>query len=118
MEVLLEKTKEYEEFAIEFISETNWKEMKDLEIPLKKLMDYLPVGGESGTLRSWYGGKDKPYVYAKSGTLSNTYCLSGYIITKKGTVLIFSYMNNNYNRPNSNIRREMQEQLSNIYETY
>ncbi len=88
------------------------------EIPLKKLMDYLPVGGESGTLRSWYGGKDKPYVYAKSGTLSNTYCLSGYIITKKGTVLIFSYMNNNYNRPNSNIRREMQEQLSNIYETY
>ncbi|MCB0463508.1 MAG: D-alanyl-D-alanine carboxypeptidase [Flavobacteriaceae bacterium] len=88
------------------------------EIPLEKLMDYLPVGGESGTLRNWYGGKDKPYVYAKSGTLSNTYCLSGYLITKKGTVLIFSYMNNNFNRSNSNIRREMQKQLSNIYETY
>ena len=88
------------------------------EIPLEKLLNYLPVGGESGTLRNWYGGKDKPYVYAKSGTLSNTYCLSGYIITKKGTLLIFSYMNNNYNQPNSKIRSEMQDHLSNIYEKY
>jgi len=88
------------------------------EIPLEKLLNFLPVGGESGTLRNWYGGKDKPYVYAKSGTLSNTYCLSGYIITKKGTVLIFSYMNNNYNQPNSKIRNEMQDHLSNIYEKY
>lgn len=88
------------------------------EIPLEKLLNYLPVGGESGTLKNWYGGKDKPYVYAKSGTLSNTYCLSGYIITKKGTLLIFSYMNNNYNQPNSKIRSEMQDHLSNIYEKY
>lgn len=53
------------------------------EIPLDKLLSYFPIGGESGTLRNWYGGKEKPYVYAKSGTLSNKYCLSGYIITKK-----------------------------------
>lgn len=89
-----------------------------LEIPLNKLLNYFPVGGENGTLRNWYGGKDKPYVYAKSGTLSNTYCLSGYIITKKGTLLIFSYMNNNFNQPNSKIRSEIQDHLSNIYEKY
>lgn len=88
------------------------------EIPLDKLLSYFPVGGENGTLRNWYGGKEKPYVYAKSGTLSNTYCLSGYVITKKGTLLIFSYMNNNFNQPNSNIRSQIQEHLSKIYETY
>ena len=88
------------------------------EIPLEKLLNYFPVGGENGTLRNWYGGKDKPYVYAKSGTLSNTYCLSGYVITKKGTLLIFSYMNNNFNQPNSNIRSQIQEHLSKIYEKY
>ncbi|WP_347922723.1 D-alanyl-D-alanine carboxypeptidase [Pontimicrobium sp. SW4] len=88
------------------------------EIPLNKLLNYFPVGGESGTLRNWYGGKKKPYVYAKSGTLSNTYCLSGYVITKKGTVLVFSYMNNNYNAPNSKIRSQIQDHLSKIYEKY
>ena len=88
------------------------------EIPLNKLLNYFPVGGESGTLRNWYGRKEKPYVFAKSGTLSNTYCLSGYVITKKGTLLIFSYMNNNYNQPNSKIRSEIQDHLSEIYEKY
>lgn len=88
------------------------------EIPKEKLLNYLAVGGESGTLRNWYGGKDKPYVYAKSGTLSNNYSLSGYIITKKGTFLIFSYMNNHYRLTNSQIRSQMQEHLSKIYEKY
>jgi len=88
------------------------------EIPLGKLLNYFAVGGKSGTLRNWYGGKDKPYVYAKSGTISNTYCLSGYLITKKGTLLIFSYMNNNYNQPTSKIRSQIQDHLSKIYEKY
>lgn len=88
------------------------------EISKEKLLNYFAVGGESGTLRNWYGGKDKPYVFAKSGTLSNNYSLSGYIITKKGTLLIFSYMNNHYRSTNSQIRSQMQEHLINIYEKY
>jgi len=88
------------------------------EIPLGKLLNYFAVGGKSGTLRNWYGGKDKSYVYAKSGTISNTYCLSGYVITKKGTLLIFSYMNNNFNQPTSKIRSQIQDHLSKIYEKY
>jgi D-alanyl-D-alanine carboxypeptidase/D-alanyl-D-alanine-endopeptidase (penicillin-binding protein 4) len=89
-----------------------------LEIPQDKLLNYFAVGGESGTLKNWYGGKDKPYVYAKSGTLSNNYSLSGYIITKKETLLIFSYMNNHYRQSNSEIRTQIQEHLSIIYEKY
>ena len=87
------------------------------EIPLEKLLSYFPVGGVSGTLRNWYAN-DTPYVYAKSGTLSNNYSLSGYLITKKGTVLIFSYMNNHYKLTNSQIRTQMQEHLFEIYNTY
>jgi len=88
------------------------------EIPLEKLLNYFAVGGESGTLRNWYGEKDKPFVYAKSGTLSNNYSLSGYLITKKGTLLIFSYMNNHYRLTNSQIRTQIQDHLLKIYETY
>lgn len=89
-----------------------------LEIPKEKLLNYFAIGGESGTLKNWYGGKNKPYVFAKSGTLSNNYSLSGYIITKKGTFLIFSYMNNHYRQSNSEIRTQIQEHLSKIYEKY
>ena len=87
------------------------------EIPLEKLLNYFPAGGKSGTLRNWYGN-DTPYVYAKSGTLSNNYSLSGYLITKKGTLLIFSYMNNHYMRTNSQIRSQIQEHLYKIYNSY
>ena len=87
------------------------------EIPLQQLMNYFPAGGESGTLKEWYGNVT-PYVFAKSGTLSNNYNLSGYLITKKGTLLIFSYMNNHYKIPTSEIKKEMETVLKDIYNKY
>ena len=87
------------------------------EIPLQKLLNYFPVGGETGTLKNWYGN-NKPFVYAKSGTLSNNYNLSGYLITKKGTILIFSYMNNHYQKSTSIIKNDIENTLKNIYNTY
>jgi len=87
------------------------------EIPLEKLMDYFPVGGKTGTLRSWYAN-DPPFVYAKTGTLSNNHCLSGYLITKKGTVFIFSFMNNHYRISSSLIKEQMQDHLFKIYNKY
>ena len=54
----------------------------------------MPTGG-TGTLSSYYK-KDSGYIYAKTGTLSNNCALSGYLITKKGKLLIFSVLNNNY----------------------
>ena len=87
------------------------------EIPHKKLFSYFPVGGTSGTLKNWYGN-EKPYVYAKSGSLSNNYNLSGYIITKKGTTLIFSYMNNHFKESSSEIKKEIEKTLRKIYDNY
>ena len=60
----------------------------------------------------------KPYVYAKSGTLSNNYSLSGYLITKKNTFVIFSYMNNHYKLPTSEVKKEIQRTLEKIYNSY
>lgn len=80
------------------------------QIPQERLFSILPSGGRSGTLRNWYGA-DEPFVFAKTGTLSNVHCLSGYVVTKKGKVLIFSFMHNNFTVPTNDIRREMDKVL-------
>ena len=87
------------------------------EIPTEKLFAYLPVGGDSGTLKNYYKN-EKPYIYAKSGTLSNNYNLSGFLVTKKGTVLIFSFMNNHYQGSSSNRKNEMNDFLKKLYNKY
>ncbi|MCF4102315.1 D-alanyl-D-alanine carboxypeptidase/D-alanyl-D-alanine-endopeptidase [Gillisia sp. M10.2A] len=87
------------------------------EIPQDKLFDYLPSGGETGTLKNWYKA-DVPYIFAKTGTLSNNHNLSGYIKTKSGKILLFSFMNNNYTVSSSVIKTEMQRILRSIYLNY
>lgn len=82
------------------------------EYPSERLFRIFPAGGVSGTIEDWYKGKDgKPYVFAKTGTLSNNHCLSGYVRTNKGRVLIFSFMHNHYLGSATPIRREMQKVL-------
>ena len=85
------------------------------EIPLTKLLNYFPIGGELEPNNIEY---EKPYVFAKSGSLSNNYNLSGYVITKKGTILIFSYMNNHYQKSTSIIKSDIEKTLKEIYKNY
>jgi D-alanyl-D-alanine carboxypeptidase/D-alanyl-D-alanine-endopeptidase (penicillin-binding protein 4) len=87
------------------------------EIPLKKLLGYFPKPGKTGTLKSWNKNENQ-YIFAKTGSLSNNYNLSGYLITKKGTLLIFSYMNNHYITSTSSIKIEIQKTLNRIYKKY
>lgn len=87
------------------------------EIPQEKLFDFLPTGGQNGTLKNWYKAEE-PYIFAKTGTLSNNHNLSGYIKTKSGRILLFSFMNNNYTVSSSIIKTEMQRILRNIYLNY
>lgn len=89
-------------------------------IPQEKLFNIFAAGGVSGTIENWYAseGKAVPYIYAKTGTLSNKHCLSGYIVTKKNEVLIFSFMHNNYLGSNNPIRREMQNVLEYIRDNF
>ncbi|TAE46710.1 MAG: hypothetical protein EAZ89_19525 [Bacteroidetes bacterium] len=88
------------------------------EVPRERLFALLPAGGVSGTIAKWYGSEKGPYVFAKTGTLSNNHNLSGYIVTKSGKVLIFSFMHNHYDLPVSRIRMAMQEVLEDIHKRY
>src|SRR5690606_33839696 len=78
------------------------------EFPKDRLFSLFPVGGVSGTLENWYPGNPEPYIFAKSGSLSNNYNLSGYLITKSGKTLIFSFMNNHYLESTTGVKNHMQ----------
>ena len=84
-----------------------------------RLFGIFPAGGQSGTLKNWYAGESgRPYVYAKTGTLSGVHCLSGYLETKSGKVLIFSFMHNNYTGSSRDYKEAMQTVLEEIRDTY
>ena len=93
-----------------------WEKIYD-QLPRERLFALLATGGKSGTIKNWYSG-DPPYIFGKTGSLSNNHCLSGYLVTKKGKTLIFSFMNNNFTSSSSDVRRNMEKILRSIYESY
>jgi len=77
-------------------------------IPQERLFYLFPVGGEFGTIKNWYAGTNKPYVFAKTGTVGNNHNVSGYLLTNAGKVLVFSFMNNHFKKTNDEIKTQMQ----------
>jgi serine-type D-Ala-D-Ala carboxypeptidase/endopeptidase (penicillin-binding protein 4) len=95
-----------------------WDKIYSL-VPEERLFGMLATGGKSGTIRNWYNGEgDKPYIFGKTGTLRHNHCLSGYLVTRSGKTLIFSFMNSNFTSPLNDIRKNMQTILNLIYEHY
>jgi serine-type D-Ala-D-Ala carboxypeptidase/endopeptidase (penicillin-binding protein 4) len=86
------------------------------EFGLERLKIILPTGGE-GTLSSYYK-KDAGFIFAKTGTLSNNCALSGYLITSKGKLLIFSVLANNYITNAAPVRKAVEQFLQTIREKY
>lgn len=87
-------------------------------LPQERLFNLFPVGGVSGGLENWYVGDSKPYIYAKTGSLGNNHNLCGYLITNSGKTLAFSFMNNHFMKPSKEIKKEMQQVLEEIRDTY
>ncbi len=87
------------------------------KVPADRLQSLLAVGGQSGTIKNYYKA-EKPFIIGKTGSLSNNHTLSGYLVTKRGRTLIFSWMNNNFTVPSSEIRARMEVVLKRIYEKY
>lgn len=88
-----------------------------LKVPQERLFPLLATGGVNGTVKNWYRA-ETPYFFGKTGTLANNHSLSGYLITRSGKTLIFSFMNSNYLASTSDIRRNMQNILEYIRDNY
>lgn len=89
----------------------------ETEMPKEELFKILAVGGESGTLKNYYKA-ETPYIYAKTGTLKNNHSLSGFLVTKSGRTLIFSFMNSSYTVPTSELKAGMTRILEQIRDNY
>lgn len=86
------------------------------EFPWQRIIHVLPTGGE-GTLRNYYLN-DSTFVYAKTGTLSNNCALSGYLITRKNKLLIFSILVNNYPTGATPVRRAVEIFLKQVRQNF
>ncbi|SNR39631.1 D-alanyl-D-alanine carboxypeptidase/D-alanyl-D-alanine-endopeptidase [Hymenobacter mucosus] len=87
------------------------------EVPEPRLFDLLAAGGRQGTLRrTTYRDARGPWLWGKTGTLTNNHNLCGYVRTKSGRIVAFSFMNNNHVAETSTIRKEMERILIQVHE--
>jgi serine-type D-Ala-D-Ala carboxypeptidase/endopeptidase (penicillin-binding protein 4) len=93
-----------------------WEKIYEL-LPRERLFSLLVTNGKPGTLRSMLPNQPV-FIYGKTGSLSNNYCLSGYLVTRKNRLLIFSSMNTGFISPTSAIRKNLGKTLQYIYEHY
>lgn len=77
-------------------------------LPEEQLYELLPTGGKTGTLKNSFQAT-QPYVFAKTGTISNNYSLVGLLKTKSGKTYCFAFMNSNYPYGASVIRKEVEK---------
>jgi serine-type D-Ala-D-Ala carboxypeptidase/endopeptidase (penicillin-binding protein 4) len=80
------------------------------EFSWNRITTIFPTGGSGTDLT----GK----IYAKSGSMSNITCLSGYIITNKGKTLIFSVLVNNHMTTATIVRKKIDTFLSAVISNY
>ena len=86
------------------------------EFGLKRLKVIFP-GANEGTLKGLYTGYEN-HIYAKPGTLSNNLALSGYLITRKNKILLFSVLINNHQSSAVVIRKQIETFLEGIINKY
>jgi len=88
------------------------------EVPEPRLLSLLAAGGGHGTLRRRYrpvaGGGT--WLWGKTGTLTHTHNLMGYLRTKSGRLLAFSFLNNNVPVDDAPLRTEMEKILTQVRE--
>lgn len=78
----------------------------------EKIKAIFPQAG-AGTLGAM-DRKEGEFIYAKTGSMSGIYCLSGYVLSKKGKWLSFSIMVNNHNSSSGTIRKKIEAFLQTL----
>lgn len=81
------------------------------------IQSYFPANGQQGTLKNRYKRSKEPYIYAKTGTLSNNYNLSGYIKGASGKWYIFSYMHNHFLSAPEDLQEDIEKVLYHLHQT-
>lgn len=79
-------------------------------LPEDQLFALFPTGGKTGTLKNSFQAA-QPYLFAKTGTLSNHSSLAGLVRGKSGKLYAFAFMNSNYLYGASVVRREVEKVL-------
>lgn len=94
--------------------------MVQQQLPNPNDLHYVfPTGGVDGTIKSAYKlDRGEAFVWAKTGTINSVHCQSGYIKTRTGRNLVFSFLNNNFLGSASPVRAEMVRLITFIRENY
>ena len=76
------------------------------EFGMDRMKKILPTTG-TGTLK-YFNPAANGFIFAKTGSMTGVYCLSGYLYTAKKHLLEFSVMINNHNGPNTELRKAVE----------
>jgi len=86
------------------------------EFGLERMKTILPTGG-TGTLSSLYHDISGS-IFAKTGTLNGVVALSGYLITRKNHLLVFSILVNNHRTSAQSIRKGVERYVRELWRKY
>ena len=88
------------------------------EVTQERLFNVFPSWEIATSKSEMKTPKKNPYIFAKSGSLGNNYSLNGYILTKSGKILIFSFMNNHFMSSSKIVKEQIQQFLQQLYNAY
>lgn len=86
-------------------------------LPRASLFSYFPANGSTGTLKNSFRSTPS-FIFAKTGSMSGVYNLSGYMITNSGKTLIFCLMSNNFNASVADVRKCFEQTLIDLKNNY
>ncbi|MBJ6145281.1 D-alanyl-D-alanine carboxypeptidase [Hymenobacter sp. BT559] len=89
------------------------------QVPKRRLLSLLAAGGGQGTLRRRYfeaGPPKAPWLWGKTGTLTHTCNLAGYVRCKSGRLVAVTFFNNSIPGDDQATRNAMERLLREVHE--